>query len=232
MSSSTGNGGGNNGGRENRPPFFPPPPAPPPPASSSSSLAPTTSSTLASTSSTLASTSSALPSSSSSSSSTSPSASAVNLMMFNQPTEPPPPRHAPPLPVGLIVGTSVGALILGALLVTLFFLWRRRRAQKGRGVDPKYDEEKQRMIEANPVEAPQNAKVADWIRRNRVVSVSSISSFSSPTVLESVARTSFSEYSQASALPSGTSGELGRGDGGVTRPPGLYRVPGLEQITE
>ncbi|KAJ7045870.1 hypothetical protein C8F04DRAFT_451704 [Mycena alexandri] len=219
------NGGENNGGNDhggggnNIPPFFPPffPPPPPqtfPPPRLSTSLAATTSS--------------APPSSSSES----PSASGANLMMFNQPTGIPPPHGSKStLPLGLIVGTSVGALILGGLLVALFFLGRRRRAQQVRRAVSQNDEEKQGMLETPPITPPRNAKVVDWIRRNRV-SVSSISSFSSPTVLESVGgRTSFSEYSQASALASGTSGELGHEDG-VTRPPWLYRAPGLDQIKE
>ncbi|KAJ7723531.1 hypothetical protein B0H16DRAFT_338908 [Mycena metata] len=203
--------GGNGGGGDNRDPFFPPPPQTfsPPNFSTSSSAA--ISSTLLS-------------------SSASSSASGATMMMFNQPTGIPPPHSSKrTLPLGLIIGTSVGALILGGLLVTAFFLLRRR-AQRNRRAISKDDEEKQGMLETPAISPPQNTKVVDWIRRNRV-SVSSISSFSSPTVLESVGgRTSFSEYSQASALASGASGELG-GDG-VTRPPWLYRAPGLDQIKE
>lgn len=43
---------------------------------------------------------------------------------------PPPSSKSTGLPLGLIIGASVGGMVLGALLVTLVFFWRRRRAQR------------------------------------------------------------------------------------------------------
>ncbi|KAJ7495870.1 hypothetical protein B0H11DRAFT_2000993 [Mycena galericulata] len=127
------------------------------------------------------------------------------------------------LPLDLIIGASVTGMVLGALIVT---------AQQ-QGVDPfNLDEEKKvtsldvpYTAPGTPRTSPNNNRVMDWIQRNRVVSVSTISSFSSPTVLESVgARTSISAYSQVSALASGASGDLTPEEGGLSRPPGLDRI--------
>ncbi|KAJ7451732.1 hypothetical protein B0H11DRAFT_2329735 [Mycena galericulata] len=140
------------------------------------------------------------------------------------------------LPLDLIIGASVTGMVLGALIVTFFFFYRRRRAQhraQQQGVDPfNLDEEKKvtsldvpYTAPGTPRTSPNNNRVMDWIQRNRVVSVSTISSFSSPTVLESVgARTSISAYSQVSALASGASGDLTPEEGGLSRPPGLDRI--------
>ncbi|KAJ7680673.1 hypothetical protein DFH06DRAFT_1163880 [Mycena polygramma] len=146
--------------------------------------------------------------------------------------------------LGLIIGASVGGMVLGALAVFFFFYWRRRqalrRARRSVGIEPYThipDEEKRGPLEI-PFTAPgipttPNAKIMDWMRRNRIVSVSSISTFSSPTIIESAGdRTSLSAYSQASVLASGTSGELvskpdgigKRDEAGITQPPGLYPI--------
>ncbi|KAJ6521903.1 hypothetical protein DFH09DRAFT_211773 [Mycena vulgaris] len=120
-------------------------------------------------------------------------------------------------------------MALGALIVTMFFWYRRRRAQRrayhGQGLrvySYKQDEEKDMLDAPLPTGAEPNTKVMDWIQRNRVVSVSTISSFSSPTLIESASvgtRTSISAYSQASAAPGDRPEE-----GGRPRPPGLYRI--------
>ncbi|KAJ6476022.1 hypothetical protein C8R47DRAFT_663220 [Mycena vitilis] len=146
--------------------------------------------------------------------------------------------------LGLIIGASIGGMVLGALAVFFFFYWRRRqalrRARRSVGLEPYThipDEEKRGPLEI-PFTAPgirttPNAKIMDWMRRNRIVSVSSISTFSSPTVIESAGdRTSLSAYSQASVLASGTSGDLvskpdgvgKRDEAGITQPPGLYPI--------
>ncbi|KAF7357687.1 hypothetical protein MVEN_00814300 [Mycena venus] len=146
------------------------------------------------------------------------------------------------LPLGLIIGASVGGMILGALIVTLLFYWRRRRAQRQArrsqallvGFDNNKDlAEKGFLITPFPPPAtptpPTNAKVVDWMRRNahdRAVSVSTISSFSSPTVIESVGeRSSISAYSQLSALRSTAGDNPTKPEGGSNRPPpGLYSI--------
>ncbi|KAJ7693328.1 hypothetical protein B0H17DRAFT_499115 [Mycena rosella] len=170
------------------------------------------------------------------------SAAATTTDILSHATISPAPSVTPqntPLPLGLIIGASVGGMVLGALLVSLFFFYRRRRAQRQAQYDQSLvamaynqDEEKKSTLDA-PLRPPPaaTAKIMDWMQRNRVVSVSTISSFSSPTVLESsggartsiarsVARTSISAYSQASATPDLIRPE----EGGLTRPPGLSRI--------
>ncbi|KAJ7077306.1 hypothetical protein B0H15DRAFT_1026245 [Mycena belliarum] len=140
------------------------------------------------------------------------------------------------LPLGLIFGASVAGMVLGALLVFLFFLYQRRRAQRpapNQGNVPytsNADEEKAVPVPRtlDTADAASNAKVLNWMHRNGLISVSSISSFSSPTVVESGsvgARTSMSAYSQASAIPSRMSVDLNKPEEeAISRPPGLYRI--------
>ncbi|KAJ6594265.1 hypothetical protein B0H19DRAFT_1094741 [Mycena capillaripes] len=225
-SSGGGGNGGENGGGNNGGPFFPPPPESTPHASSRlppqfsiASIQPTSTSSSSSDSAAVTPTNTGLLSSTNSPHSSAQSASSKNN----------------DLP--LIIGASVGGMVLGALLVTFFFFWRRRRAQRkaarwSQGLEPyTHVQEEERKgsldvpFDAPTIPATPNAKIVDWMRRNRTVSVSTISSFSSPTVIESVGtRTSISAYSQASALASGTSGDLKAEEDGLTRPPGLYRI--------
>ncbi|KAJ7346981.1 hypothetical protein DFH08DRAFT_961383 [Mycena albidolilacea] len=153
---------------------------------------------------------------------------------WSSPRPPPPSSKSTGLPLGLIIGASVGGMVLGALLVTLVFFWRRRRAQRTARRSQailmgKQDEEKGSLITpfiVPPIPAAPNAKVVDWMRRNRTVSVSTISSFSSPTVIESVGdRTSISAYSQLSALrTSPGDNRVKPEDGGTNVPPRLDRI--------
>ncbi|KAJ7497623.1 hypothetical protein FB451DRAFT_1163472 [Mycena latifolia] len=216
----TGGGGGGGGFQPPRtsskpPPQFTSPPFgfDPPPFSSTS----TTSSSLSA----LATNSGLL------SATTSPQVSAVSGSSQNA------------LPLGLIIGASVGGMVLGALIAFLLFFFRRRRAQRrahhGQGLvayTPNQDPEKAAitvpLVKPSSIPSP-NTKVTDWMQRNnRAVSVSTISSFSSPTVIETASvgtRTSISAYSQASAIPSGMSADLNKPEeGGLPRPPGLYRI--------
>ncbi|KAJ6498949.1 hypothetical protein C8R45DRAFT_98627 [Mycena sanguinolenta] len=148
---------------------------------------------------------------------------------------PPPTSHTSSLPLGLIIGGSVGGMVLGALLVTLFFYWRRRAQQKARRSQAQLGSKQDQDAEKGaplitpfivpPVPVVPNAKVADWMRRNRHVSVSTISSFSSPTVIESVGeRSSISAYSQSSAPRNGMAGHPARPEGPLH--------PGLDSINE
>ncbi|KAJ7072008.1 hypothetical protein C8F01DRAFT_223931 [Mycena amicta] len=148
-------------------------------------------------------------------------------------------RGSNALPLGLIIGASVGGMILGALAVFLYFLYRRRQVRRKlfRLSDQQLVATEQGLIEKGmlpdpfpmPI-PPASTKVTDWMRRNNRsrVSVSTISSFSSPTILGSDSRTSISAYSQASVLPSGASAELlsdsNRTGGELRRPPGLDRI--------
>ncbi|KAJ7772740.1 hypothetical protein DFH07DRAFT_993849 [Mycena maculata] len=233
LSSPPSTGGGGVDG-QGGPPFFPPIGSPTPrPQSTSSSFVQQQSSTSSQFG------FSSVSSSVSSTAPTSSSASALSATISPQIGSAMPPHHRPPSPVPIIIGATIGGFVLGALIVTLVFFLRRRRAQRRAPQDQQapvnpfiQDEEKKTgsLDEPAPETSPTapNTKVMDWIQRNRVVSVSTISSFSSPTVLESVgARTSISAYSQASVLASGTSGDLSRPEpGGFNRlaPPGLHPI--------
>ncbi|KAJ7178895.1 hypothetical protein B0H12DRAFT_1174059 [Mycena haematopus] len=158
----------------------------------------------------------------------SPSSSAAVTTLLSATDRPPPlsaSSHSNRLPFALIIGGSAGGMVLGALLVFLLFYRRRQRAQRNARrsqalLDGKQDAEKGSSI--TPFLVPlvpgaPNVKLADWIRRNRNFSVSIISSFSSPTIIESLGeRSSLSVYSQSSASRRGPEGNL--------TPPGLNRI--------
>ncbi|KAJ7899086.1 hypothetical protein B0H13DRAFT_801102 [Mycena leptocephala] len=113
----------------------------------------------------------------------------------------PPPQFSPKsassqknaFPLGLVIGATFGGLVLGALIVTFFFcLWRRRAQRKARRSQgllvPNQDKEKGSLdvpFVAPTLSTSPNAKVMNWMRHNTSVSVSTISSFSSPTLTES-----------------------------------------------
>ncbi|KAJ7899084.1 hypothetical protein B0H13DRAFT_1884046 [Mycena leptocephala] len=122
---------------------------------------------------------------------------------------------------GLIIGAIICGMLLGALVVTFLFCWRLRTRRQEELLLPIQDREK--GIPFTEPALPTGAKVMDWIRRNRVVSVATISSFGSPTVIDSGppffgVRTS----SLPGASPSGTSRDIKRQSS--IRPPGLARI--------
>ncbi|KAF8199773.1 hypothetical protein K438DRAFT_1966141 [Mycena galopus ATCC 62051] len=187
-------------------------------------------------------------SSQTSSSSTIPATTTTATALLSSSNRPPPPvlsgsstQHTKSVPLGLIIGASVGGMVFGALLVTFWFFWRRRRARSkarrsqlllGGKQDPETGALGAPLVTPFIVPPAPNVKVTDWIRRNtRNVSVSTISSFSSPTIMESLGeRSSISAYSQSSASRGGTAGNtqnIRSDDGGTILPrpgPALHRI--------
>ncbi|KAJ7293826.1 hypothetical protein C8J57DRAFT_1270111 [Mycena rebaudengoi] len=155
---------------------------------------------------------------------------------------PPPPGDGQPLSLALIIGATIGGILLGALAVVLIIFCRRRRNKSA--VMVIYEDEgsyrsssqiceshpeathteKKARLSPIPVRHP-TSRVREWMHHNRVASVSSDSSFSSPTVIESVGhRSSLSAYSQASAFGPNSPPSYSTQDGMPKRPPGLYRI--------
>ncbi|KAF7321884.1 hypothetical protein MKEN_00710400 [Mycena kentingensis (nom. inval.)] len=130
--------------------------------------------------------------------------------------------------MGLIIGVAVGGMVVGAIAVLLIVFCIRRRSRRRQILRLSSQQlvvtdegliEKGMLPEPFPLAPPDPAgtsKVNDWMQRNRDrVSVSTISSFSSPTVLGSDTRTSISTYSQRSGVEDAQM---------ANRPPGLDRI--------